>query len=387
MTPERADIAHTNELIHTFGQNQQRDMRAIARSSMKASLFDLPRRSLLGWRALYEHEVGFLRELVEHISPEELGQRMRIPGSRPYALQNFIIMCGYFGARQAEMLERGLSEGDPFPDERVEDVVFLTDFWERVSRTYRTDGKLLPAEAGSTLTILDQATVEDVNERIEPAPEERHTTIRRMAATLELFAFILHGEQRDGIFVHGPYPLEDGSVLFFKEYNDLRNDYLPWARTEARNIYDNVVIAYRATDVTVTCDMFGTGSIEPHELGDRLHGIALITNREGKLETIPDDQVQAIQQAAADAADELYLKAAGWDERYKIEYGAPLFANHLKTYFDLAGVDTNVVTRIMDACQQTADRMVDSLVDSDEVPPIWGHMAKEDVEFYWPVST
>ena len=50
---------------------------------MQSMLFDLPRRSSLGWQALYEHEVSFLRELSEHAGPEELGRRMRTVGSRP----------------------------------------------------------------------------------------------------------------------------------------------------------------------------------------------------------------------------------------------------------------------------------------------------------------
>ncbi len=86
-------------------------------------LFDLPRRSLLGWFALYEHQAGFLRELMDHMAPEEIGRRMKTPGTRPYHLQLFIIMCSHFLARQQRMLDLGLSEGDPFPEERHDDLV------------------------------------------------------------------------------------------------------------------------------------------------------------------------------------------------------------------------------------------------------------------------
>ncbi|MGH2938817.1 MAG: hypothetical protein ACRDPE_11945 [Solirubrobacterales bacterium] len=69
---------------------------------------------------------------------------------------------------------------------------------------------------------------------------------------------LLHGEQRDGIFGHGPYDLGDGTVLYCREFNDLRNDDLPWAATEVRNWVGNVVVAYVARDVEVICDMFGS---------------------------------------------------------------------------------------------------------------------------------
>ena len=102
-----------NGLIHLFGELQKQEMRAEKRDVMKAILFDLPRRSSLGWHALYEHEADFLRELSEHVSPEELGRRMRFPGSRPYALQPFIVVCSYLGARQQELLDSGPVAGRP----------------------------------------------------------------------------------------------------------------------------------------------------------------------------------------------------------------------------------------------------------------------------------
>ena len=39
----------------------------------------------------------------------------------------------------------------------------------------------------------------------------------------------------------------------------------------------------------------------------------------------------------------------------------------------------------MKACQGTADRMVDEMLEV-ELPPIWGHMANPKGDFYWPMS-
>jgi hypothetical protein len=379
------DVARLNELIHLFGDNQRREMAAMQRSAMKSMLFDLPRRSSLGWQALYENEVPFLRELCERATPEELGRGMRRLGSRPYALQPFILVCTYLGARQQRMLDLRLEAGEPFPEEDVASLAFLIDFWERLQRAYRSDDVLLPGQADGRLPILDAEAIEDVRGRLAPAPEQRFTQIRRMAATLELYSFVLHGEQRDGIFGHGPYDLGGGVTLFFREFNDLRNDYLPWAATETRNRYDRVLVAYAARDVEVVCDMFGTMAVEPHEIGDRLEGLAVLTRDGDGLVEVADEEVAEVQQAAADASDELYLKAVEWDERYKIEYGAPLFANHLKPFFDLAGADGDAGERIMAACQRTADRMVDELAGRD-VPSVWTHMGSSEGAFFWPVA-
>lgn len=379
-------VERTNELIKLFGENQKREMRAEKRESMRSVLFDLPRRSSLGWQCLHDNQYAFLQELCGHTTPEELGRRMRVPGSRPYALQPFILVCSHLGHRQQRMLDLGLRPGDPFPEERPEELMFLMDFWARLQSAYRSDDELLPGEAGGTLPILDDDRVGELVGRARAVDEKRYTAIRRTAATLELYGFMLHGEQRDGIFGHGPYELEDGRVLWCREFNDLRNDYLPWAATKVRNEIDNVVVAYVGRDVEVSCDMFGSSRVEPHDPTDRIEGVAVLTNERGTLRELTDDEIEQAQHTAADGQEELFMKAVEWDDAYKIAYGGPLFANHLKPFFDLAempGAD-DAARRLMEACEATAERHVDELLGAD-VPSFWRHVGTTEDDLYWPM--
>jgi hypothetical protein len=382
MTPE-----HLDEIILLFGENLKSEMRAERREALTSVLFDLPRRSLLGWFALYEHQAGFLRELMERMPPEEIGRRMKVPGTRPYHLQLFIVMCSHFLARQQRMLELGLAEGDPFPEERHDDLVTVVDFWERTSSAYRSDGLLLPIQAGDTQRVLDEEHLGRVRELLRPADAETYASVRRMAATLELYDFVLHGEQRDGIFGHGPYPGEGGRTIFLREFNDLRNDYMPWARTETRNLFPNVIVAHECHDTTIRCDMFGGVVTRPMEIADRLDRLAVFTQDGGALRALTGDEITAVQEAAAAAQIELYMKAVEWSPRYKIEYGAFLFANHLLPFFEIAGVGGDIGERIAAACQETADRMLDDLVASVETGlpgAIWGHIGTTPGRLFWP---
>jgi hypothetical protein len=133
-------------------------------------------------------------------------------------------------------------------------------------------------------------------------------------------------------------------------------------------------------------DMFGSGTLGPSGPADALSGVALLRNENGALRTIDDEEIPHIQAAAASAQEELYLKAVEWDERYKIEYGAPLFANHLKAFFDLAGLDGGAAQSIMDACRASGERMLESLLRT-EMPTVWTHMASTEGDFFWPVAT
>jgi len=382
MTPE-----HLDELILLFGENLKNEMRAERREALTSVLFDLPRRSLLGWTALYEHQAVFLRELMARMPPEEIGRRMKVPGTRPYHLQLFIVMCSHFLARQQRMLELGLSEGDPFPEERHEDMATVVDFWERTSSAYRSDGLLLPVQAGNTQVVLDGERLAEIDELLAPVDADTYAAVRRMAATLELYNFVLHGEQRDGIFSHGPYPGRGGRTIFLREFNDLRNDYMPWARTEKRNPFANVIVVHECHDITVRCDMFGGAVTTPTEIADRLDRLAVLTQDAGTLRRLTADEVTGAQEAAAAAQIELYMRAVEWSPRYKIEYGAFLFANHLLPFFEIAGVGEDIGARIAAACQDTADRMIDELeasVASGLPGAIWGHIGTTPGRLFWP---
>ncbi len=344
------------------------------------------RRSSLGWDAIYLDGIDYLRQACSNITPEELGMRMRTIGSRPYALQPVLLTHSYLAGRQQRMLDLGITSPDEFDEEKPEDVIFLMDFFERLFRSYRGDGELFPSEAGNTVCILNEETIHKVVSDLRPRTPEESSMIRRTVATLGSFCLMLHGEQRDGIFGHGPYLLSDGTTLYFKEFNDLRNEYLPWAQTSVSNLLDNVIFAFAATDVTVTCDFWGTSYIEPGELGDRLKAVAVLTNEHGTIRALTDEEVNEVQQCAISAQTELYLRAIEWDDRYKISYAGPLFANHIKPFFDIAGMDGEASQQLLESFITISDKRVDHYLGAD-IPSFWSHiMSAPADEIYWPLS-
>ena len=151
-------------------------------------------------------------------------------------------------------------------------------------------------------------------------------------------------------------------MLLGKEFNDLRNDYMPWAKTDTRVPVANVAVIQVAHDVEVSCDMFGSMTIHPHEIDDRLERVVVLTDEGGTLRELDMDEVVAIQEAAADAQEEPSRRRSS-GTCAKIEYGAPMFANHLKPFLDAAGLGDDASQRLMKACQGTADRMVDEMLE------------------------
>ncbi len=384
-------LEEMNRLVALFGASQKNFMRVEQRSSLRSALFDVPRRSSLGWIGIYKHGPSLLRQLTTFVAPEEIGRRMKQLCSRPYYLQLSILMCSFFGARQQLILDYGLKPGEPLPEEdeaRVEDALFFVDFWRRVTRAYRNDGCLLPAENSYTQAILPQSTADELARRLESCTPEHRRSVRRLAATLDLYSFILHGEQRDGTFGHGPYPQPDGTVIVVHEYNDLCNQFLPWAETATRNLYPNLAIVRRLqVGVHTRFDLFGSVLYTPADVDGFVVGESLFTRTDdGTLRQVAWDEIPEIQHRAAEAQNELYVKAAGWTQRYKAEYGIHLFANHLYPFFQIAGLDPSWGEAIRRSFESAVAPLVEPMLDKTEIPSIWPFMAATKGDFFWPVA-
>ena len=190
-------------------------------------MFNLPGRMVLGSHCYYENLPQLLAEIRSHAAEEDIGRGMKRLCTRPnYVHLNSLALGFLIGREQAR-----LSGADTADD--CARVASVMEFWARVARNYRNDGRLLPDEADFTVPILPAGTVGDLNGRLRnDVPDKLRRQIRRMVATLELYTFILHGEARVGVFHHGPYPLGGGDTLVVKELVGLREDFYPWAQLE-----------------------------------------------------------------------------------------------------------------------------------------------------------
>ena len=375
-----------NRCLKHFGNSQKNFMRSENRALLRSVLFDVPRRSSIGWYCYYKKAPGLLRCLAQEISPEEIGRRMRRLCSRPYYLQLSILMCSYFGARQQLLLDNGLEPGQQYIDEKLEDALFIVDFWRRACQAYRNDGLLLPDDGNDSQPILPPETVEILNDKLEPKTTETHQRLRRLAATLELYTFILHGEQRDGLFTHGPYDIGQEHQLVVQEFTDLQNDFLPWSDTQDRNPYPHLALVRRVKGARVCFDLFGGILWESSDIAPYVEAEGLFTRTaDDSIVPVALEEVDQIESCAAAAQSELFLKAAEWSTRFKAEYGVYLFANHLRSFFMLLPQGSEWDKRICTEFESSAAEILDHLLELDEPPSIWNYMANTDGDFFWPI--
>jgi hypothetical protein len=366
-------LAATNGHIHLFGESVKHFFRDQQRSSMTSPMFNLPGRLLLGSYCYYENLPGLLNIIREYASPESIGKGMKQLCSRPnYVHLNSLVLGYLVGREQARLL------GQKAADDR-EDIVNVMDFWAGVARNYRNDGLLLPDESGFTIPILDPPQVTDLENRLRSDfPVSHKQRIRRMLATLELYTFILHGEARVGVFHHGPYPLDNGDCIVVRELIGLREDFYPWTQSLEQPKYDQLAWVTRLRDVQSKIVLFGSLMTQPTDFSSQIVAEEVFVVENGEYRPLPAADVDLMTGTGGDTQLQLYRMMIDWDDRYRIAYGAHLYAGLLRNFAHPLGFGANFGVQILERFNQTVEKHLDNLHSGLEQPVVLQHIAATD---------
>lgn len=368
-----------NGHLHAYGESVRRFFREQQRSAMISPLFNLPGRLILGSYCYYENLRPLLLELLRHVTPEAIGCHMRKLCSRANYIHLNSLMLGYFNGREQLRLL-----GNPQQDD-LDELALILDFWARAAKMYRSDGYCLPDDADFTVPILSQQDVEELTAQLRGSwPEDLQKKIRRMIATLELYTFILNGEARIGVFHHGPYVLANGDVLVVKELIGLRENFFPWAQTHARPGCDAVARVMRLRGVQAKIVLMGSMTTVPASYEENIVAQTVLRVDGREIRPVSPEEMVTITQAAADAQLELYRRMIDWDNRYRVEYGAELYACILNTFAQELQLP-DFANRIRQNFRQSIDRHLDDLFTGREAPVVLSHIATTDGPIYSPI--
>jgi hypothetical protein len=370
-------------LIARYGAGTRDFFRGGHPPDFMSPLFNLPARLIVGSHCYFEHGPAILRRAAAAVPPGELGRRAKALGHRPNAVGLNSSMLGYFNGREQRRLLAGLAPGEPLPEERYEDTETVVAFWCDFMEAYiEEDGALMTCEMGYRLPILSADGARAAADMTRPAGEGgRRSAVRRMMAVTQLYTFIQNGESRVGSYAHGPYPLEDGTVLLVKELVGLRDRFIDLG-VEERPHLDNVVRLMRVRDVTARIDLYGSLSTEPFEVEDAVVADAVVTMEDGVPRPLGLDEVARLTESAGTAQVRAYERAVGWSTEYRIGYGADLYASLILTITAAAGLD--LTDEVRARFHETAARVVPGLRDGEEKPLVLAHIGSDAPDVYSP---
>ena len=375
------DLADTNHNIHVFGESVKHFFRDQQRSAMTSPMFNLPGRLVLGSHCYYENLPGLLHTIKQHASEETIGSGMKKLCSRPNYVHLNSLALGYLVGREQARLNGQVTHDD------VEQVAGVMDFWAGVARNYRNDGLLLPDEANFTVPILEAALVSDLESCLRDDLTAGHKRrVRRMLATLELYTFILHGEARVGVFHHGPYTLDNGDAMVVRELVGLREDFYPWARLQTQPHHDHLAWVIRLREVRSKIVLFGSLATEPADFAPNIVAEEVFVVENGGYRPLPAAEITELTETAGNAQLDLYRRIIDWDDRYRIAYGADLYACLLKNFADQLGFGPKFGQQIRDRFDQSIEKHLENLHSGREQALVLQHIATTDGPIFAPLD-
>jgi hypothetical protein len=346
----------------------------LGRSALEVPLLDVPGKMIIGDYAVAHGMPHVVAELEKIMPAEELGQRLKTLGVQA-AIGIQGSMWGYVLGRLQRQLDAGFPDHGRLDDD--EEAALVYSWWARAIRVYREDDKLVPTQEGAVKgwPILPAGEAEALATRAtERGPLTDIPGTRRALAQLEAFIFMLHADARDGTFHHGPYPLENGSILLVKELTNLQSEYMPWGVDNGTEV-SRVVVAMVLDGVECEVDLVGGLHITPENYLERCTGVAMFADDD--LHPITESEVQELGKVAGPRGRKLFMTFMNWDERQKVMHGTDQYASFLRGWFEAAGLTPDDFRRIVvgpfrEASEPYAERLI-----ARDYPPIWEYVASE----------
>lgn len=285
---------------------------------------------------------GILAALDRTIGAEELGRRLRRPGSEVSAPYFWSIANLVFTGRTVRHKMGMLG------DDEIARLSVTLDVWRRATAAWRGDGFVQAWDAGDAVRPFGEDVIAALTAGAEPVGEvdgERHTQARRFLATLMQYLFLLYLDTRMGTGDSGPYPLPGGRTMIVREFSALDGHWMPWADVAAgvphRNLLCGLVfrpgVQNRVTD-------FATTASTPVDNLLFLERLAVFDAApDGTLTPVPWDDLAGILAAVKQAQADFYRRVARWSFTEKVDAGAYVYFRGLMRPFTVAaGIDDRI---------------------------------------------
>lgn len=344
--PTYAQLLETNQLIHACG-----DMTywlCLTRTVQGSKLFPVSAYILLSYLNAFYRYPSLIRKVEASLPAEAIADRARQMGVKAQNSSiGWALPCFYLLGR-----EYLINLGFLRPQDGIEDVITVIDFWKRFQLAWhRNDGHLTNADNNQRAQILPHAAVDRFARELHKVTpgDPLSVAAQRFLATVSQYGFLVSAESRISLTNSGPYRLDSDRQLLMRDFMDLGETSLPWLDDIAADMpFNNLTVAMEATGCHFhLVDDWGSFESTPEFTADRLTGIGLYTSdtlSEGHVPVAMDspDTLAAMLHDLSDrakaATDKLWLRMAGWSRDQLIDAGAISYFAICKEIAHIAGV-------------------------------------------------
>ncbi|MDN5937817.1 MAG: hypothetical protein L0H83_04075 [Salinisphaera sp.] len=337
-------LLETNNLLQINGDETY--WLCVTRTVQESKLFPVPAYMMLSYAMAFYRYPALLAKIEQHMSAEEIGDRVRNLGVRCQAVSMWGLPCFYLLGREW-LINLGLIR----PQDAAEDVAYVLDFWKRFQLSWRRNhGHITAKEAGHRAQTLPERQLQVFHADLYDcaAGDELHEAAHTFVASASQYAFLIACESRISLHNTGPYKLSDNQQMLVRDFMDLAQCDLPWLDGVAADVpYNNLTVTMAARDCHFNIlDDWGSFESEPEFKSEHLCGVGLYTS-----DALTDGYVpvgmgsaeelartfRGLNETVKDATTRLWQRIAGFSRDQMLDAGAMTYYAIIKDLAHIAG--------------------------------------------------
>lgn len=339
-------LLETNNLIQHLADESL--YLCLTRTVQESKLYPVSAYMLLSYLNCFYRYPELLRKIEHSVSAEELADRARLIGVKAQALHvGWCLPAFYLLGR--EML---VSMGMVRPQDAVEDVMYVMDFWKRFQLSWhRNNGHRTAAEAHHRTQILPDRTLEVFRSDMfacDPGDQLQEAAHAFMAVASQ-YGFLASCESRISLSNSGPYRIDARHEMIVRDFMDLGECSLPWLDGVAAGVpFNNFTVAISVRDCHFhLMDDWGSFESEPAFAPEKLAGVGLYVSDPLSDGFVPlgmgsrEELITKFGELTAilkDSTSKLWTRMADWSREQLMDAGALVYFSIIKELAHLAGV-------------------------------------------------
>lgn len=368
----------------------------ITRTAQESKLFPLMPYLMLCFYDAYYRFPDLLRDASAHITPEECGHRARQVSTLPSKLSAWGTLNFYLNGR-ASLIKLGLLR----PEDNLEDLVMVCDWWERYSRSYhRNSGHEWTYDQNDIAPELPERTLQVFEADAWAADDRLRKAASKFMATGTQYLFLANCESRLTLQGSGPYRLGDDLLMHTRDFMNLGNCDYSWLDGVADELpYNNLTLAVITRDVAIEVTDWASVYTDPEDYQSQILGVGLYTS--DHLSDVytpvamgsPAELAEALEELSAlmsAATRKLYTRITEMTTRQMTEAGIYVYLYAASGFSHMAGTFEHSQWEMID---ERTDRLwaihneeysLDSYLDNFAL--MFGRQAAQSDYYLHPVS-
>ncbi|MFR9806054.1 hypothetical protein ACL02T_27760 [Pseudonocardia sp. RS010] len=307
----------------------------LTRTAQESKLFPIMPYLVMSMYDAYYRYPDLLRRSAATVSPEDVGHRARNATCNISKLTGWGVINFYLQGREL-LIKKGLLR----PEDNLEDLVFMVDWWQRFSAAYhRNGGHRYTLDAHDIAQEHDERVLQVLEADAYEADDALRASAAQFMALGTQYAFLAHCESRVGLQSSGPYNLGGRRLLHTRDFMNLSECDFSWLDGVATDIpFNNLTLAVITDGVSMEITDWASVYTTPEDIRDRIIGVGLYTSDFLTDRYIPVgmdsrrdlvDTLDQLSEVIKQATRKLYRRFAGFGFTQMVEAG-------IYTYFQAA---------------------------------------------------